>query len=172
MTAVTTIAGGRGPYEQTHRILATSAATGMSVTGTVSETSLATVNIAAGAVGRNGIIRVTCHWGHNSSANNKTGRVRLGAAGAGISGTIFTAVTQTTNISWRTLCHIVNRNSESSQFGDDGNGTGGWAPSSAAWVTSSVDTSAGAQLVITGQLANTGDTMTLEAYLVELIRVD
>ena len=172
MTAVSTIASGRGPYTQTHTVLAASAATGMAVTGTTNETTLATVNIPAGLIGNNGILIITAYWTITTSGNNKTVRVRLGAAGAGLSGTAYTAIVQTTNTAFKTQCQIVNRNSQSAQFGDGGNGSGGWAPAASTWVTSSVATSSASQLVLTGQCANSGDTITLESYLVELVRTD
>lgn len=172
MTAVTTIAGGRGPYEQTHLVLGASASTGRSVTNTVSETALATIPIPAGMMGLNGIIRVWAYWANNNSGNSKTARVRFGASGAGTSGSLFTAIVQSTNTNWKTHTQIANRNSASSQIGDTGNGAGGWSPAAVAWATSSITTTSACEVVLTGQLANTGDTLTLESYLVELIRTD
>jgi hypothetical protein len=172
MTSVTTIASGRGPYEQTHRILGASAATGMSVTGTASETVLATVPIAAGAIGANGILRITSLWGVTNSANNKTVQVRLGASGNGIAGDIFGLAVLTTVAAIRMQNQIQNRNAANSQVTLSGTGTGGWGTTTGGISTATRDTSVATDLVFTGTLANTGETITLHSYLVELIRVD
>lgn len=151
------------------RILGTSAATGMSVTGTLSETVLATVPVPAGCMGLNGILRVTSLWGVTNSANNKTLVWRLGAAGNGIAGDIFGSTTQTTVAAMRMQNQVQNRNSASSQVALSGIGTGGWGTTTAGIATATRDTSVALDLVFTGTLANTGETITLHQYLVELI---
>ena len=149
-------------------VLAASAVA-VSHTGNTSETALATIAVPAGAMGSNGIVRVTTVWTCTNSANNKTGRVRFG----GLGGTAYGQWTETTNISFRAQCEIANRNSASSQVGF-ALGTGsanepGWGATGSTNVTSSIDTSAGVDVVISALLANSGETVTLERYLVELI---
>ena len=152
------------------RIIAMSAATA-SVTGTVTETALATIPIPAGIMGLNGMLRVTAAFSYTNSANNKTCRIRFGAAGAGTSGTNYHGTTATTSQSMRIMATVQNRASASSQVGSAGvNATAaGWDAAAQALVTSTVNTGAASEIVLTGTLANTGETITLESYLVELI---
>jgi hypothetical protein len=146
-------------------VLAASAV-GVSHTGDTSETALATVQVPANMMGANGILRVTTLWTITNSGNNKTLRARLG----GIAGTAFLGATFTTSASVHDQRLIRNRNAANSQVGFAAiNGTGGWGVSSGAVATGAVDTAANQDLVITGQLASAGETITLEAYLVELL---
>lgn len=146
------------------RILAASAVP-VSGAGDTNENALATITVPAGAMGLNGRLRISTWWTVTGSGNNKTMRHRFSAIG----GTAYGAFVQTTNTNFKWITEIANRGAANSQFGDDGNGGGGWTPSTSAFVTSSVDTSAATTLVITGQKASAGETLTLESYLVELI---
>ena len=132
------------------------------------ENILATVTIPAGAMGLNGILRVYHAWTVTSSGNNKILRVRFG----GIGGTGFATNTLTTSVSAVGITHIANRGVANSQVGPSNassifqgvtSGTGN------ALTTSSIDTSAATTLVLTGQKASAGETLTLESYLCELI---
>lgn len=134
------------------------------VTGTASETALASVTIPAGAMGANGSLRITALFSYTNSVNNKTVRVRFGN---GLSGTTFAQSTLTTTAATRLTLTIQNRNSAASQIGGLVNGSlGGTASAS---VTGTIDTTASQTLTISGQLANTGETITLESYVVELL---
>lgn len=127
------------------------------------ENILATITIPAGAMGLNGQLRVTTLWTVTNSVNNKVIRVRLG----GIGGTAYLGNTLTTSASAADTRVISNRGAANSQVGwQSGLGTGG---SSSAVQTSAIDTSAATTLVITGQKATAGETLTLESYLCELI---
>lgn len=128
-------------------------------TGNTNETALATIAIPAGALALNGILRVTCLFGGTNNANNKTLRVRLG----GLSGTTFFSNVFTTAIGISSVLHIVNRNSAASQVAHA-------IGISGAFTTGTVDTAVAQDLVISGQLANGADTITLEARIVEIIR--
>jgi hypothetical protein len=135
------------------------------VTGTASETSLAGITIPAGAMGANGILKVTALWTYTNSANAKTLRVRFGN---GLSGTAFqTLAASNSTAAIRTLITIQNRNSASSQVGGMASGT--FTATSVANATGTIDTTAQQTLTISGQLANTGETITLESYIVELL---
>jgi hypothetical protein len=149
-------------------VVAQSAATGMSVTGTGSETALATIAIPAGAMGANGRLRITAHWTYTNSVNNKTLRIRFGASGAGTGGTLYVSSTATTTAGYRYQLEIANRNAANSQVAFTG-ATGGWSTSGTGSVTSTIDTTAASEVVISGVLANTGETITLESYQVEII---
>lgn len=126
------------------------------------EDVLATVTIPAGAMGISGAVRVTTVWTITNSANAKTLRMRFG----GTSGTAYLSTAATTSASFSD-CHLIsNRGSASSQVGSaQAIGLGG---SAAAVITSSVDTASATTIVISGQKASAGETLTLESYLVEL----
>ncbi len=143
-----------------------SSAVASSITGTTTETALATVTIPAGAMGATGMLRVSTQWSYTNSANNKTIRIRFG----GMSGTQYLSVTPTTTASLRDIPRLImNRNATNSQIGGVVSGTAGYAPTTGSCVTSAVDTTSAVDLVMTAALANTGETITLESYLVELI---
>lgn len=128
------------------------------------ENILATINLAAGALGLNGILRITIHWLYTSSANNKTFRTRLG----GISGTAYGSLTVGAGVlSLRQQVQIGNRGAANSQEGTDGAG-GGWG-TTLSNITSAIDTAVAQTVVLTGQKASAGDTLTLESYLAELL---
>lgn len=141
--------------------------TAASITGTLTETALATVNIPASTVGANGEIKVRTFWTVTNSANNKVLRVRLG----GIAGSICGGLTPTTIAGLEMTVYIRNKNSASSQYliTIGARGTDGLVTNVISTPTT-VDTSASQDLVISGQLANTGETITLEGYAVEIIK--
>lgn len=163
MTAVTTIASGRGPYTQTHTILG---ASGTAVSGgaDTNENTLATIVVPAGAMGTNGILRVTSHWSVTSSGNNKICRIRY----SGASGSIIANFTSTTQTILRIEGFVFNTS-------DTVQTTSGftWASagnSAVASTTPGVDTTAATSVVLTGAKASAGETLTLVNYIVELIR--
>jgi hypothetical protein len=147
---------------ETWQVLRASAVA-VSHTGTTAKTTLATVTVPGGAMGANGMLRITSLWSHTNSANAKTPRVEFG--GTEYYGTAVTA-TATTRM-YRT---IANRNSAGLQVGGPSPGTFDWGSTSDGLTTSSVDTSADQDLVFSGELANSGDTIMLESYVVELLR--
>lgn len=129
-----------------------------------SEDILATVTIPAGAMGANGQLRVWSQWSYTNSANNKFLKIRLG----GIGGTAHFAVAVTTSAEFSDFRHIANRNSQSSQIGGPG-GSSPFGSTSNPVSTSAIDTSASTTLVFTGQKVSSGETITLEAYGVDLL---
>ncbi len=139
-------------------------AAAVSVTGTATETVLATVTVPAGFLGLNGSIDIITLWSNNNSGNNKTFRGRWNGAG----GNAFLGVVQTTNVAYSDFRRIANRNSASSQifFNRVSVSTGGWGAGSSASPTDTVNTSSAVDIVLTAQLANTGDTATLEGYII------
>ena len=68
----------------------------------------------------------------------------------------------------RFQAEIANRNATNSQVGSASD-SGGFGTSTNAVVTSSEDTTANVAITITGQLATSTETITLESYLVELM---
>lgn len=141
-------------------ILAKSGAA-INVPADTTEDTLVTITVAANAMGANGRLRITTYWTETNNANVKTTRIKFG-------GTNHCALASN-GISQRgMLATITNRNATNSQWGV-GLITGGLLYSDQGYVTSAVDTTSAVTLLITGQKAVSGDTLTLESYLVELI---
>jgi hypothetical protein len=110
------------------------------------------------------VVRLTANLSHTNNANVKTARVRQG----GIGGTAYASPTLTSQARTHLPVTIYNRNSQSAQIGGTNPGnTAGFGQSTSAQVTSTVDTSTPQTIVITGELANAADTITLESYLLE-----
>lgn len=129
-------------------------------TGNTNETTLATITLPP--MGVSDRVAVKASFGHTSSANNKTLRIKLGAT------TIFSTV-QGANAATDILLEFGNRGSASSQWSSGFLVT---AAGSAVLVvnTAAIDTSAGASLTITGQLALAGESVALEAHQVTVYR--
>jgi hypothetical protein len=141
--------------------LLAASAVAASVTGTTSETALATIRIPAGAMGTSGGIEVRTTWSTTNSSNAKQLRIRLG----GTSGTQFLAASSTTFAVLAGTTRIKNRGSASSQVATyPSNAITGAGSNTSAVTTGTVDTSAAQDLVLSGQLATSSETITLEAY--------
>jgi hypothetical protein len=131
------------------------------VTGTLSETALATVAVPAGLMGVSGGLLIYTSWSHTNSANTKTMRVRLG----GLAGTVHAGLAATTLASTSDARRIRNRASASSQVGSQA--AAGFAfvsTTSTPIVTGAIDTSVAQDVSLTGTLTNTGESVTLESY--------
>ena len=149
----------------TWRVLAASAVAA-SVTGTTTETALATITLPGGAMGTNGILRVTSIFSYTNSANNKNIRMRLG--GSGLSGTQLQNVTVSSTSGIMLQRVMQNRNAQNSQvLGASATNTS-YGTFGAAPITSGVDTSSDQPIVLSGQLSNSGETLTLESYVIEV----
>jgi hypothetical protein len=150
---------GAGPFADYDSRVVGASAVPVSVGSTTAETALATIALPAGAMGPNGILRISISLVNNNDADDKITRVRLG----GIAGTSFYTVTNTTAITVRVIVLIQNRGAENSQFG------GIHPATTTVGTTGTVDTSAAVDIVISGQKEVAGDTLTLESYMVELL---
>ena len=135
------------------------------ITGTITETILATVNLPANTIGANGQVRIRTYWTMPSSANIKTLRVRFGTTG--IASTQISAISATTIGSAMLTSDVQNLNAANSQntFYEGARGTDGLITTSL--VTSAIDTTVSQNFYFTGQLTNTGETITLTGYAVE-----
>lgn len=66
---------------------------------------------------------------------------------------------------------IRNRNANKSQISQNiSSPAGGFGSSASAFITAAIDTTVDQVIYISGQLANTGETVTLEGYSIEVIR--
>jgi len=130
------------------------------LTGTTAETVLATFNVPAGLLGANGEIEVEWDATETNSANNKTLTLRLG----GLAGTAVLTHT-TLSVAGRSARATVGfRNSAASQRTRGYTATDAAALTSVAGVASAVNFQLDQLVVITGTLANAGDTLTLEKF--------
>jgi hypothetical protein len=125
-------------------------------TGTTSETTLVTVTLPAAVMGVNGSVEIEALWSLTGSSN-KTARMKFG-------GTSFQTLTATTSASVIQRTRITNRNSASSQVGSPAATTTIYGATSTAVTTASVNTASNVSIIITAQLADGGETMTLESY--------
>ncbi|MFD2271823.1 hypothetical protein ACFS07_13325 [Undibacterium arcticum] len=137
-------------------------AVAVSVTGTLTETTLASVTIPGGVMGLNGSLRITTLWSCTNNANNKTFNVRFGGT------SICSNTSMNSSVAYIDRRVLHNRNSLISQVAMPG-ANGGSGNSTVALVTMTKDTSVDQLLTITMALANTGDTVTLESYTVEVL---
>ena len=132
-----------------HQVNLYNLATPVALTGTTSETTMLTVSIPASLMNKRGRASVIVLFSLTNNANAKTVKVKVGGA------TIITFTSTNQNLlglsGW-----LLNLNSETSQKSN-----------SAASFT--IDTTIANDLVITGQLANAGDTVTLTAVGLEII---
>lgn len=130
-------------------------------TGTTSETVLATINVPAGAMGAKGSLRVVALCSCTNNGNNKNLRFRLG----GIGGTAFYGNAFAGVAGFRIETDIQNQNNAAVQIGGPSI-TGSFGTGSP--IAGAVNTANSQDLVLTATLANSGDTLTLESYRVEL----
>ena len=143
-------------------VFAQSGAT-VSVGAVTTEEALATITIPGGAMGANGWVTVIASWDVTNSANTKTLRIRAG----GVSGTVMYGQGFAASEIVTRVTHILNTDSETAQHAllitanaiGYGNVTG-TRPSS------TVDTTADWDLVITGQKTVSGETISLRGYQV------
>jgi hypothetical protein len=146
----------------TWKIVATSSVAVPS-TNTISEETLATVTLPAGAMGPNGVLRITTLWTFNNNANVKTPRIRLG----GVSGSIIYAPAGANQVNISDMRIVRNRNAQNSQISQPISGIAFNVTTGTAF-TGAVDTSAAVDIVFSSQKATGTDTLTLESYMVEV----
>lgn len=142
-----------------------SSAADSSVTRTVDETVLGTVSLPAGLVPANATIQASALYNYTNSASTKTMRIRLG----GIAGAAYFSQAATTTLSVQQMAVIrcITTGTQKAQTGAVPAFTA--AQSSTANTTSSVDMTANTTIVFTGQNTNTGETVTVRGYVVEII---
>lgn len=139
--------------------------TSVSHTGNTSETVLATVTLPAAAMGPNGRVNGKCTFNFTNSADSKTLRVRLG----GIGGTMFSEVVRGAGDQGYTFAFgFANRNANNSQVGDNVLNSNGFGTHTSALPTGAIDTNSTQTIVITGQLASAGNTISLESFQIDL----
>lgn len=133
-------------------------------TGNTSETVLATITVPANAMGANGVLRLEYSVSMTNNANNKTIRVRLG----GVGGAAFKGLVRASTLADRQIVTIQNVNATGSQKSWN-SGSESLGVTAGAFTTGAIDTTASQTLVITGQLANSADSIAVESYVAELL---
>lgn len=133
-----------------------------SLTGTVAETTMATVSIPP--MGPKDAIRVKLQWSFTGSTNLKTMFVKLNN-----STFAQTSTSTAANVIAAQEVSVMNRNATNSQLGSMF-GFGFSSATSGSFLNPSVETSGANTMLIRAQLASAGETITLEGYIVELLR--
>ncbi len=126
-------------------------------TGTTALTTKVTVPVPADIMGMNGRLRITVALSFTNNANAKALQVYLGGSALAIS-------TQTTNLTARLQFEIANRGAGNSQII-----TNNFGATPFAFTAGAVNTLVDEDLTLRCQLANAGDTITIESYLVEVL---
>lgn len=126
------------------------------------ENTLRAVTLPANALGVNGIARIWSLWSQTNNANVKTIRVKFGGTNV-----VAAAVTSTATFQHVTL--IRNRNVANSQVFFAMSSASLFAPGGLNPTLAAIDTAADVQIIFTVQKATAGDTMTLEAYGIEVL---
>jgi hypothetical protein len=128
-----------------------------------SEQTLVTIPVPANLMGINGALYVTALWSLTNNANAKALRIRFG-------GTEFQNLAGASLVTVSAAMRIQNRGSLTSQVGASVGMNAFGATSTAAVVTSTLNTGVSQDLTISVQKATGTDTATLEAYTVQLLR--
>ena len=126
-----------------------SSASSLAVTGTTAETTLLATSIPAGFINKRGRLNVLGLMILTNNANLKTLKVKFG-------GQTLATVTSTSQAALGFSTWLLNLNSETAQRNNNA-------------TSFTIDTTIANDLVITGQLANSADTLTLIALSVEII---
>lgn len=156
---------GAAVWQHIPRILGQSG-TASSITGTVAETALATITVPANAMGIHGQLHIHTNRTWTNDASGKTSRIRFSS----ISGTAFRTTADASTAGISDYIVISNAGVTNSQVG--GQASTGAGLGVGALTTASVDTTAATTVVISAQLTDTADTMTLSSYRVLLTRPD
>lgn len=127
------------------------------VTGTTAAVTMATIKVPADSMGPNGMLRISTMWSVTNNQNEKTIITRFG--GAQTSRNAITTVS-----TYQDEQRIQNRGTGSQIFV-----FGGFSYTGAGIAKLSMDTTQEQKIEIVGQLASSNDSITLEAYTVELI---
>jgi hypothetical protein len=130
------------------------------ITGSLTETALATITIPGGLLGTKGQIEVSALWSYTNNANSKSLKVKLGA-------TAFLSVSKTTTANDQTYTRIMNLTA-STQEGLTNASEGAVGATAIANTTGAIDTTADAALTLTATLGNVADTITLKSYIAKL----
>lgn len=158
-----------GLWQNENPAVITLASTGVitTVTGTTAETALYTVAIPDGIMGPNSAMRIEPVWSFTNSVNNKIIRIRIGAT---IAGSFVHERTRTAASLESPLIVLANRGVRNVQA-NSYTAVGNYVNNSTGVVGAlGVDfAAAGLNLYVTGQLANTSESISMEALMVSVL---
>lgn len=143
-----------------------------SVTGTTSETNLASYSLPSGLMSANGQLEVFVLWSYTNSANTKAPRMRFGFDYDPLGGNIFYNPSITTTNTLQSFMILKNANAQNIQLGFANNTGAGYATSTGSVVTSNwntASTSYGTGLHFNGALGSAAETLTLEGYSITYV---
>lgn len=135
----------------------------VALTGSTSETTLATIPIPAGALRQHGRIRLWAATSTTNNANAKTLKVKLNGNVVGGSLALASTASQSLEVD------VVNGRVPNSNYGNVSASIGATVSNQGAALT--VDTTQAMTVTITGQLGTGTDTLTLQAYSLEIFNV-
>lgn len=139
-----------------------------SVTGTASETVLASVTIPAGLMSENCQLEVFMLWSHTNAATARNLRSRFGTDP--LAGTIYYNPSISTTNTTQSFMIIKNNNATNSQYGFPNSTGAGYATSTGTLITSSWNTATTNHvLAFNGALVDTSQTITLEGYSITYV---
>lgn len=157
------LAGGVSPYGD---VILAQSGVASSVTGTTDETVLFSCYVPPALLGPNSRIEIRPSWSFTNSANNKVIAVKVGLS-LGAAVTLFTRTRTTVNAESPLIVQQLRGalNSQTRPY----SGNSSYATSiSAAPETGTIDYSLGQTIYITGDLANSGETITLESVQIKI----
>lgn len=134
-----------------------------SLTGTTTETTLATIPIKGGVLGVNGKLRLYILGTVTNSANTKAFRLKHAS-------TSLWQIAYTTAVGVTSQILFLNKNSESSQVTSLYNSAILSGNTVTAVTPSSINTAADFSLTITGQLADSADSISVTAIFAEIMQ--
>lgn len=132
----------------------------VSAPANTNENTLVSYTLPGGTPGPNDTIEIWTQWTHTNSANNKTMRIRFG-------GTSVLGIVVTTTATSRFVTHIQAANSLVAQVTSPNSQLG---TSALSVITTAINTAVDVPILITGQKASAGETITLENYSIRHIR--
>ena len=135
--------------------------TPFTLTGTTSETVMATFTLKGGILGANGSMKIWPVFTKGTGTTNRTIKVNLN--GVQCFGSLFA-----TTSSYNALIIVRNQNSESSQKTSGNFATGGLGGGSSNLNTTE-NTANDVTVTITGTLANAAEPLTLDGFFVEVV---
>jgi hypothetical protein len=136
-------------WVRVHPTILYNLATPIVLTGTTAQTTLLTITIPAALMGSIGRLTMLSFFALTNNANNKTLRAAVGANQVAVQGAASLAATGFNFWLLNLNNAAAQRNNNSALF--------------------AIDTTASMDLIITGQLANATDSMTLNTLTLELI---
>lgn len=138
-----------------------SATTTAEVTAITSETTLLTIPVNGGVIGANGKLIIHAIFSFTNNANQKILRFKYNS-------TVVWTATATTGTTVACAVPVHNINSEAVQKIATGVQSG-YGLTSSAVLQTAVDTSVDFNVVVTGRLADSADTLRVEAIFIEVL---